>query len=561
MSFKPETTAEALLARLALHGIDTLFANGGTDFASIIEAYARGAGAGATFPDPLVMPHETAAVAMAHGRYLATGKPQAVMAHVTVGLANCLMGIVNAASDNIPLIVMSGRTPISEGQRLGARDVPIHWGQDVRDLGGMVRNAVKWEYELRYGDEVEAVIDRAVAIAMTEPRGPVYLALPREPLAESLPPEYASPPLRAAPTVPGPPAPTALADAAALLGAAKRPLAISARGDSGGNVSRALIGLAERLGMPVAEFWPTRNVMASDHPLHAGFETGPLLGDADVVLVIDSLVPWILNKAELAPGAQVIQLGADPLFGRFPMRSFPVDISLAGDVAAALDGLADAVPDRSDRTAAATARHLEDRQARAARASAESAPGAAMSPAFVSASVSRAVGRDARIVNELGVQPAYIEIDGPNRFFGHALAAGLGWGLPAALGVAHAEPDALVAACIGDGSYMFANPVACGQVSEALGLPLLVVVMHNGVWNAVRRSTLSMYPEGVAAKANAMSITSLEPAPDYVMVAQASRGWAERVDDPARLPAALAEAIRVVREEKRMATIEAIVSY
>ena len=58
-----------------------------------------------------------------------------------------------------------------------------------------------------------------------------------------------------------------------------------------------------------------------------------------------------------------------------------------------------------------------------------------------------------------------------------------------------------------------------------------------------------------------MSITSLEPAPDYVMVAQASRGWAERVDDSARLPAALAEAVRVVREEKRMATIEAMVSY
>ena len=184
-----------------------------------------------------------------------------------------------------------------------------------------------------------------------------------------------------------------------------------------------------------------------------------------------------------------------------------------------------------------------------------------MQPAYVSAAVSAAIGRDGIIVNELGVQPGYITTNGPNRFFGHSLSAGLGWGFPSALGMAHAKRDALVAACIGDGSYMFANPIACGQISEALGLPILVVVMHNGVWNAVRRSTLSMYPDGVAAKANAMPITSLEPAPDYALIATANRGWSERVSDPARLPAALAEAVRVIREEKRMATLEVMVGY
>ena len=84
----------------------------------------RGGGpVGAVFPEPVIAPHETAAVAMAHGRYLATGKPQAIMAHVTVGLANCVMGVVNAAADNVPLIVMAGRTPITEGARPGSRDV------------------------------------------------------------------------------------------------------------------------------------------------------------------------------------------------------------------------------------------------------------------------------------------------------------------------------------------------------------------------------------------------------------------------------------------------------
>ncbi|MGZ0189183.1 MAG: thiamine pyrophosphate-dependent enzyme, partial [Alphaproteobacteria bacterium] len=98
-------------------------------------------------------------------------------------------------------------------------------------------------------------------------------------------------------------------------------------------------------------------------------------------------------------------------------------------------------------------------------------------------------------------------------------------------------------------------------IAEALGLPILVVVMHNGVWNAVRRATLSLYPEGQASRANSMAITSLEPAPDYTMVASANRGWSERVDDPVRLPLALAEGIRVVRQERRLATLEVMCAY
>ena len=85
----PTIAAEALLMRLKAHGIDYLFANGGTDFAPIIEAYVTGGAKGAAMPQPLIIPHETAAVAMAHGYYLATGRPQAVMVHVNVGLANC----------------------------------------------------------------------------------------------------------------------------------------------------------------------------------------------------------------------------------------------------------------------------------------------------------------------------------------------------------------------------------------------------------------------------------------------------------------------------------------
>ena len=118
------------------------------------------------------MPHENVAVGMAHGYYLVTGRPQAVMVHVNVGTANALMGLLNAARDNVPIFFTSGRTPLTESGRVGSRDLPIHWGQEMCDQAGMLREYVKWDYELRYGEQVAAIVDRALAIAMAAPRGP-----------------------------------------------------------------------------------------------------------------------------------------------------------------------------------------------------------------------------------------------------------------------------------------------------------------------------------------------------------------------------------------------------
>ena len=107
----PINAADAMLRRMKQVGVDYLFANGGTDFPPILEAYAQGMQNGVEMPEPLTIPHENVAMGMAHGYYLATGRAQAVMVHVNVGLANTTMGAINAASDNIPLMLMSGRTP------------------------------------------------------------------------------------------------------------------------------------------------------------------------------------------------------------------------------------------------------------------------------------------------------------------------------------------------------------------------------------------------------------------------------------------------------------------
>lgn len=554
--------AEAVLGRMKAAGIDVLFANGGTDFPSIIEAYARAPESGIAMPEPLVIPHEGVAVGMAHGYYLVTGKPAAVMVHVNVGLANAVMGLINAASENVPILMCSGRTPLTESGRFGSRSSPIHWGQEMRDQAGMVREVVKWDYELRYPEQAAAVIDRAVGIAMSEPRGPVYVSLPREVLAEAVNLTAAGPAV--VPTTYGPPAKEAVARAADALARAKNPVIITQSGGCGDGFE-PLAGFSQRFALPVVEYWATRQSLPASHPMLVGQEPTAWVREADVIVVAAAMVPWVAAHVQPADGCTVVALGPQPLHPAVPMRSFRVDVSLAGDVhagLAALDAaLAERVPagetfeERRARVAAARAAAAEAIEKRLARGS-----GSPMSPAYVSRCLSDAADADTVFFNELGIEPAAMRLEAPDSYFGTPLSGGLGWGLTAALGAQFGNRGKQVIATIGDGSYMFANPVACHQTAAALKLPLLTVVFNNGIWNAVRRSTLYMYPDGRAAAANVMPITALDPTPDHAAIARAHGAHAERVEDGAELPAAIRRALEATRAG-RQALLDVVVSY
>ena len=106
------------------------------------------------------------------------------MVHVTVGTGNAATALISASRANVPMLMSAGRTPVTEEGLPGARDLHIHWAQESFDQAAMVREYVKWDYELRTPVQVEAVVDRAVEQMLAEPRGPVYLTLPREVLAE-----------------------------------------------------------------------------------------------------------------------------------------------------------------------------------------------------------------------------------------------------------------------------------------------------------------------------------------------------------------------------------------
>ncbi len=289
-----------------------------------------------------------------------------------------------------------------------------------------------------------------------------------------------------------------------------------------------------------------------------GYDVKEPLANADVVLVVDSAVPWMEQLHRPGPGTKVIQIGADPHFRRMPIRGYQADLAITSDPAAGLYALIEAMPDAGEAVAARRddiARRAGARRARAAEAAA-SGNGSPMTAEWMSKCISDAMDEDAVVFGELGVVAGAMDLKGPNRVFNNPHSGGLGWAMPAALGAQLADRDRLCIACIGDGSYMFANPVACHQIAEALELPILTIIKNNGMWNAVRRSVVNAYPNGAAAKANAMPLTSLEPAPTYTEIAGASRAYTERVETGDDLPAALERAIRVIREERRQAVLE-----
>ena len=559
------TAGGAVLARLKAVGVDWIFANSGTDFPPIIEGLAEAAARNIALPKAVVIPHEHAAMGMAHGYYLMSGRPQAVMAHTNVGLANCAIGAINAATEHVPVLMFSGRTPTVEQGRFGARTVPIGWGQEMRDQAALVREAAKWDYELRFPEQAADVVDRAHAVAASTPRGPVYVSLPREVLCEQCPSEGLHAPPRVLP-VPLAPPPGAVAEAAALLARAERPLIIAQRGAGGPEGFAALAALAAAWAIPVCQYWAVQLAVATDHPMYVGTDPGPWLAEADVVLVLDSLAPWSPAVHGHPAGCKVIQAGPDPLFARFPVRHFRADLSLAGETGEVVQALAAAMPAAVPGAVAVRRARVAD-AARAARARAmeaaeAGATGALMTKAWVSLCLSRAVeahtasGGAASVLSELGCPFEPFTLREPGAWFAEPHSGGLGWSFPTAMGMQLAEPGRLVVATMGDGSYMFANPVACHQIAEALELPVLVVILNNLEWGAVRQSVMGIYPDGHAARADRVPLTSLEPSPDFTKVGQASRAWTARVDRAADLPGVLAEAIGHVTTRRGQALVE-----
>ncbi len=556
---------EIFLRALADHGVDFFFANPGTDFPPIVEAYSRAReGSNSKVPRPVLVPHENLAVAMAHGAYLMTGRAQAVMVHVNVGTANTINNLTNISRDRIPLFLAAGRTPVTETGNFGSRNRPIHWAQEMFDQAGMVRELVKWDYELRVPEQVGNVVARAYEAAMTSPMGPVYLILPREPLSANV----AEPLAPSGPReIPAPPHPDlkSIETLAAWVAAAERPLIITANSGHDPRAVELLARLAERWAIPVAVHAPRYMCLPTNHPMHFGFDPSALVGEADLIIALESDVPWIPSANEPKSTCRVAHIGEDPMFLRYPMRSFRSDLAVTSTSAAALAAfdaaLERATPDKA-RIEARRGRINERNKARRAQFTKQAESGGEkITKAYLSKCVAEAIGPDAILVNEYWVDQDQCVREKPGTFFGTSPAGGLGWGFGCALGVKIAAPERFVVAALGDGSYIFNNPTACHWVSEAFGLPVLTIISNNSRYGAVRGATLSMFDNGAAGRDDGRFLADFPISPAYEAIVKAHGGYGERVEHPKDLPGALARARDVVLKEKRQALLNVICPY
>jgi acetolactate synthase-1/2/3 large subunit len=563
---KDGTVADAYLTILADRGIKYLFGNAGTDFAPIIESYSKLRASGVTVPEPITCPHENVAMSMAQGYYSITGEIQAVMVHVNVGTANAMCGLINAFKGNVPVLFTAGRTPFTESAAMtGRRSGEIHWPQEMFDQRSMVREVVKWDYELPNGEVVGTAIDRALNAAMSYPRGPVYMTLPREALAQ----EYAAisydSPGRRNYASPPHPAANAIDEAAEMIAAAENPLIISTAVGQDPEDVPALASLAERYAIPVCQRKPRYVCLSTDHPMHVGFNPDPLLSDADLIIVAESDVPWIPGTLAPSDDCKVIHIGADPLYSTYPIRGFPSDIAITGLAKWTFAALEEAMAEheksakgridaRSKRIAALRQEQAERRAAKLAGAIKDTP----IHPTWITHCIEQVKDEDAIIVRESPYDLGLARLTQPGTFFNLGQGGGLGWGLGAALGMKLAAPDRQVICTQGDGAYMFGNPLPAHYVSRAENLPTLTVVFNNQMWNAVRRNTRNVYPDGYASKSNWEPLTYSGEDTRFEKAVEVAGGYGEQVVDPEEVPKALDRALNVIAKENRQAVLNIV---
>ena len=548
--------AEAFLHGLSSMGIDHIFASPGSEWAPVWEFLAS-----PELKDKFKYfssRHEEIAIGMASGYAKATGRLSAVLVHTTVGALHGSMALRAALHENVPMVVFAGES-IGFGVGSGPDPGP-QWQRNLADIGGparLVESCVKWSFGVNHNAVLPATIQRACQIAMTYPRGPVFISLPMELMFEVM---TAAAPAAAAVPLPSMANPDGIERLADLLVSAKTPVIVTEAAGRNVRTVERLIELAEFIGAPVVE---TRNPGAvnfpRDHPLHGGFDPLEIVNEADIILLLSSIIPW--HPASAAPKfGTVIALSEDPLRTDLPFWGFQVDLCLSGSVEASLDLLlarlktrdlrnTEAIAERADRWRQRNQerRRLWSDDALACR---DHKP---IETRWAAYELNQFLPANAAVVEETITHrmPILRLLNrlAPGCAF-NGIVGGLGTGLGTALGVKVAEPDRLVVAVIGDGAFNY-NPVtAAFGFAQEYRMPIMVVLFNNHGYLSQKMGVPEYYPDGWAVKSNVFLGTSITPKPDYAAVARAFGGYGETVNEPSEIRAALKRGLQAVERDQ-----------
>lgn len=545
--FNPQSNlasvADRFLEAVVENGVDCVFLNPGTDTAPILESLARRMTTGKDSPRLVLCLHEAVALAAAHGYYMVTGRPQLVVVHVDVGTQNLGAMLHNVWRGQIGVVIFAGRTPlVTYGGTLGRRDLPVHWQQDVPDQDGIVRPYVKLVADLRMPELIDQQVHRAFQVAAAVPPGATYLTAGRELLMLS-DSGAESPTARArlaVPTVPGP-TPESLAQVVRWISEARRPVLTTTRVGRDPAAVPELVALAERIGSPVVDRRERLN-FPWDHPLYIREpeDLTRAIREADLVIDVDSDVPWVPSIVEPSASARIVRIETDPLRQDSPNWSFPADIAIQSDPVLALRMLNEAL----ERAGVSRVGWLE--QSPTVPVGLPPGTASVMTQQQAIEAIAVALSPEDIVIEEVTTSAdamrRYLPRTMPGTHF-QSGGSGLGWSIGAALGVKLATPDRRVVAILGDGAFMFNNPSVGLWVSIAQHAPTLVVVLDNGGYAASRKPIVNLYPDGAYAGVAAAPGTAFNCSPDFVGIARASGYLGHNVSTKAEFEQVLATAV------------------
>lgn len=533
------TVAQHTVEQLAAWGVRHVFGVAGDTVIPLLEALRQR-------PDVTFVPvrHEESAGFMASAYAKLTGRVGVCLAEAGPAAVHLLAGVYDAHMDRVPVLALTGESPT---ERLGT-----HWPQTI-DQQLLYAGATGFNHTLASERQLPEMLYQALRDAEIR-AGASRLGLPVD--LQLKPVEG---PVRARPgyldAVPAPD-PAALEQAARMLAGAERPLIFVGQGARGQGA--AVVRLADRLGAAIIHTLPAKDVVPPDHPRNLGvvgqFGTEPAaeaFGEADVVLVVGST--WW--QPDYVPAARFIQIDRRL---RHVDLLFPVDVGLVGDAAQVLPRLVDVLDGMPSRGRDRWVRRVEELKAswerdrrRGDAAAASDHPldgtgGAAangrarragqVAPQQVVAALQQRLPADAVVCLDVGDNTFWMSAlfdAGAGR---RVLVSGhwrcMGFGLPAAVAAGIAAPGRPVVAVVGDGG--FAMTMAEFATAVALGVPVVVVVLNNGVLAEEGHKQVQMRLEPFGIRLHN---------PDFAAYAEACGGRGFRVQSPGELDQALAAAL------------------
>lgn len=515
-----------LIEQFKADGLDIMFGNPGTVEQGFLDVADRAPG----FRYVLSL-HETVAVAMAEGYARASGGPALVQLHSGVGLGNAVGMLHQSLHGHTPLVVVAG----DAGVRYEAMEAHM-----AADLVSIARPVTKYATRVTDPGSLLRVMRRAVKVAMTPPRGPVFVALPMDVLDEPNDEPVAPATIPDTQTSPGE---DAVIAAAALLAGAQRPIVIAGDEVALTGAQAELVRLAEVLGADVWEADSSEVNMPGSHPLSRGLlgrmfgdHTRSLVGGADAVLAVGTyLFPEVFPclTSHFQPGTSVVHVGLDA--GDIA-RNFPVDVGIVANprrcLAALASELETLMTDQQRRAADArfAARRAEDRPA-----DDDSVLGTVCQALSAQANGGLTVFDEA--LTNSPVVARNVPKDTPGSYF-LTRSRSLGVGLPGAVGAKIAHPEQTVVCFSGDGASMYTFQALWTAARYGIGAKF--VICHNGRYHILDRNIEAYWRErGIPAHDSPSSFDISFPDIKFTELARALGVASTRVDKPEDAAAAV----------------------